>query len=365
MKVAIRRKALNEEKEALFLDITHDGKRKKEYLKLYLLTAPKSAKEKQENKFNLELAESIRAKRLLELKNGTFGFATEEDTKIIFLDYFESLTKARKESPGNFGNWDSTFKHLVKYCPRDLRLKDIDEKWLEGFKTYLHDKARVKGSTPLAENSKHSYYNKVRACLRQAFEENLISFNPALRVKGIKAGEPNREFLTLEELKRLAQTDTDLPVLKQAALFSALTGLRWSDIQNLTWGQVQHSEMEGYFIRFVQQKTKGVEMLPISKQAFVLMGERGQSGDKIFKGLKYSAWNNLKIAQWVMRAGITKTITFHCFRHTYATLQISLGTDIYTISKMLGHRDLKTTQIYTKVIDKLKRDAADKIPNLM
>jgi site-specific recombinase XerD len=60
-------------------------------------------------------------------------------------------------------------------------------------------------------------------------------------------------------------------------------------------------------------------------------------------------------------AGITKNITFHCFRHTFATLQLSKGTDIYTVSKMLGHRELKTTQIYAKIIDQTKRDAANKI----
>jgi site-specific recombinase XerD len=78
-------------------------------------------------------------------------------------------------------------------------------------------------------------------------------------------------------------------------------------------------------------------------------------------GLEYSAYNNTLLREWVKEAGITKYITFHCFRHTYATLQLSLGTDIYTVSKLLGHRELKTTQIYAKVIDKVKREAADKI----
>ena len=102
-------------------------------------------------------------------------------------------------------------------------------------------------------------------------------------------------------------------------------------------------------------------MMPISEQAFSLMGERKEPTDQVFEGLEYSAYHNKHLFQWIGAAGITKEITFHCFRLTYATLQLSMGTDIYTVSKMLGHRELKTTQIYAKIIDKTKRDATDKI----
>ena len=92
-----------------------------------------------------------------------------------------------------------------------------------------------------------------------------------------------------------------------------------------------------------------------------MLGEEKAQDERVFVGLRYSAWYNVKLLQWVMKAGITKNITFHCARHTYATLQLSLGTDIYTVSKLLGHRELKTTQIYAKVIDDKKIEAADKI----
>lgn len=117
----------------------------------------------------------------------------------------------------------------------------------------------------------------------------------------------------------------------------------------------------GYYIRFRQKKTKGAETLPISKQDFSLLGEPQDKDERVFKGLKYSAWHNLKLQQWMMRAGISKTITFHCARHSYATLQLSAGTDIYTVSKLLDHRELKTTQIYAKVIDQQKKEAANRI----
>jgi integrase len=165
----------------------------------------------------------------------------------------------------------------------------------------------------------------------------------------------------MEELQNLANTPCTMPLLKKAALFSALTGLRFSDIQKMVWSEVRHSKSEGYFLQFRQQKTKGAEVLPISEQAYALLGEKGLADSKVFEGLLYSAYVNVHLKKWVLKAGITKDITFHSFRHTFATLQLSLGTDLYTVSKMLGHREIETTQIYAKIMDKTKREAANKI----
>ena len=106
--------------------------------------------------------------------------------------------------------------------------------------------------------------------------------------------------------------------------------------------------------------------MPISEQAygFTIGSDNPKEmvqDEKVFQGLKYSAYHNKHLFQWIGAAGITKNITFHCFRHTYATLQLMKGTDIYTVSKMLGHKDLKTTQVYAKIVDEAKRKAADRI----
>lgn len=129
----------------------------------------------------------------------------------------------------------------------------------------------------------------------------------------------------------------------------------------MTWKELEYIEGQGYFLNFSQKKTKGVEVLPISEQAYKLLGEPAAPDSRVFDGLKYSAYHNKHLFQWIGAAGITKDITFHCFRHTYATLQLFNGTDIYTVSKMLGHKDLKTTQIYAKIVDETKRTATDKI----
>jgi len=201
----------------------------------------------------------------------------------------------------------------------------------------------------------------LKAALKQAYVDGYLKSDLNARIKPIKQDETQRNFLTIEELNSLVKKDCQNPIIKNAALFSALTGLRFSDIEKLVWSELEYIEGHGYFIQFTQKKTKGVEMMPISEQAYSFLGERRQPKDKVFEGLTYSAYSNKHLANWIGLAGITKDITFHSFRHTFATLQLSNGTDIYTVSKMLGHRELKTTQIYAKIIDKTKREAADKI----
>lgn len=370
MTIKIRQRKPKDGQIRLFLDIYNPSAKKtrtNKTLDLFLYENP-TPTQKKSNKETIDAAEKIRSKFTLELaydNNGLSELSTKDKSSIDFIDYFLEQTEIRYESKNNYGNWDSVHKHLQKFCPKGIAINQVDVKWLNDFKNYLEKTAKKKSNEPLSQNSLHSYFNKVKACLNQAHRDELINKNPAHRVKGFKEGEVQREYLTFEELQKIAKMDCEIPKLKTAFLFSCLTGIRWSDINNLTWNDLQHSETDDYwFIRFRQQKTKGVETLPISLQAKELIGEMGDSEERIFIGLKYSAWHNLKLQQWVMKAGISKTITFHCARHTYATLQLANGTDIYTLSKLLGHRELKTTQVYANVIDEKKIEATNAIPKL-
>ena len=172
--------------------------------------------------------------------------------------------------------------------------------------------------------------------------------------------ESRREYLTADELNLLATTPCEKTVMKKDALFSALTGLRHSDIQKLRWREILISGSD-YRLNFTQKKTKGVEYMPISKQAMQLCGEPRDPNMLVFPGLPSPSWISKPLKKWIDSAGITRKITFHCFRHTYATLQLAGGTDIYTVSKMLGHTDVKTTQIYAKIVDDKKIKATTAI----
>lgn len=366
-KVTLRQKAITGGRHTLYLDFypailnPDNGKpTRREFLSLYIYDKAKTPIDKTHNKETLELAENIRAKRQLEIQRGEFGFLSDSKRKADFVAYCETLASKRKGS--NSDNWASALNYLKDFTRGALRFADMNENVLERFKDYLLN-ANTKRSTKamLSQNSALSYFSKIKAALKQAYKDGHLDTDLGRQIEGLKPAETQRQFLTIEELNALAKATCTMPLLKEAALFSALTGLRFSDISKLTWGEVYYSKQQGYSIRFTQQKTKGVETLPISKQAADLLGKRGNPDDTVFEGLKYSAHTNGHLTKWVAKAGITKDITFHCFRHTYATLQLSNGTDIYTVSKMLGHKELKTTQVYAKIIDQTKRDAADKI----
>ena len=359
---------------SLYLDIYLNGKRSYEYLKMYLVPE-KSREAKDKNRETLRLADAIRAKRIVELRNGQYGFRSGFATNTRFFDYYRSLCENRlgSESRGNWGNWYSCLHHLKKYEKREnITFEEITHEWVQGFKDYLeheavawsHDYRKRLKDKPLARNSKMSYFNKLRACINQAYEERIITVNPLRGIDGFKAEEGKRMYLTIEEVQKLAETPCDYPKIKTAFLFSCLTGLRRSDVLRLRWGDV-HQQGEFTRIIFKQKKTQGQEYLDITAEAADLMGERGKPEDNVFTDIHSPTCTNTAIKVWVARAGIDKEITFHCARHTFATMMLDLGTDIYTVSKLLGHRKLETTQIYAKVLDKKKQEAVARIPSIL
>lgn len=372
--IKLRKRKLPTGNTTLYLDIYRNGKREYEYLKLYLIPE-KTRTDKEKNRETLKLAEAIKAKRTVELQNKEYGFKNDYADETKFFDYYRAMCEARlgKDTRGNWGNWRSCLKHLEKYeSNQDITFADITPKWVQGFKDYLEKEAcawgcdfreRIKDH-PLSRNSKLSYFNKLRACLNQAFEDRIISRNPMQGIEGFKAEEGTRMYLTLEEVKLLVQTECEYPNIKRAFLFSCLTGLRRSDILKLTWGEV-HQQGDYTRIIFKQKKTGGQEYLDINDQAAKLMGERGANDEPVFTDIHSPSCTNEAIKRWVLRSGIKKDITFHCGRHTFAVLMLDLGTDIYTVSKLLGHRELSTTQIYAKVLDKNKQAAVSKIPDIL
>jgi len=374
VKVALRTKKISGDRLSLYLDFypaiinPETGEEtRRQFLGMYLFESPKKPLDKKHNTETRAIAESIRQQRDNQLNKPEIYSEFEKaqlKAKSIgersFIAYFKQLADKRKAS--NHDNWLSAYNYLEQYANGDIKFADVDEAFCNGFKDHLLTVPSNRSTKKLlAQNSAHSYFNKLKATLKQAFKDGLLPTDLNGRIEAIKPGETHRNFLTIEELNRLVKTDCALPVLKQAALFSALTGLRHSDILKLVWGEIEYIEGQGYFIHFKQQKTKGVEVLPISEQAFEMLGERKGDTDKVFTSLTYSGWINSLLYKWLVSAGITKDITFHCFRHTFATLQLGSGTDIYTVSKMLGHRELKTTQLYAKVMDQTKRAAANKI----
>ena len=334
-----------------------------EYLNLYLYNKPSGFIQKKHNKETLQLAKTIKAQKEIDIQNGKYGFSSKSKQNSDFLKYFQKLTNDRFQSKGNYGNWNSVLKHLKDFTSNRIIFKDIDEKFCEGFKDYLVNTALKKNGEKLSTSSISSYYNKFKASLKQAIEDKIITYNPSINIKLPKIIENKRQYLTLEELQSLYKTECRYPVLKRAFLFSCLTGLRKGDVQDLKWDDL-HTTEDGVKITHHQEKTESLEYLDINHQAVELIGNKEGDDDLVFKGLKFSTYVNTALMLWILKAGITKHITFHCARHTYATLLLTYGVDIFTVSKLLGHKSIKNTQIYAKIIDKKKREAVNKLPQI-
>lgn len=373
--VRLRSRKMASGNTSLYLDIYVGGKRSYEYLHLYLIPET-SRKDSERNRETMRLAETVRAQRLLDVQSGIFGFGGTCKPGTDFLDYFRRLCERRSrdgKQTGNWGNWRSTLRHLEGYCRPGTTFRDVTPEWVRGFKDYLDTATRVRQAhtrittsyqdKPLSQNTKQSYFNKLRACMHQAVEDGIIIQSPLRGVENFKTEEKERVYLTLDEVKAMAAGECRYPVLKRAFLFSCLTGLRKSDIEKMRWSEVSR---QGDYTRviFRQKKTGGQEYLDISPQAVPYLGKKGQDGDLVFAGFRYSSYMLVELKAWALRSGVAKNITFHSARHTFAVLMLDLGADIYTVQKLLGHKEIHTTQVYAHILDRKKQEAVSLIPDI-
>ena len=369
MKVTLRKRARSNGKIALFLDYYPPIISPKtglstrwEYLEMYLYNPPRDEFEKKHNREVEMMARAIASERQLDRIAGRYGYQRSSEYDDFLEFYRQQMEKKSKETSNN-GGWVASFKTYEIFVKGQCSFGELKPQLINDYKDFLLNKA-TRINSPLmriSDSSAYSYYNKLRACVREATAMGHVKQNPFDLVKGISQPETYREFLTKEELIRLANTSTPTEAMKNSCLFSALTGMRMGDIMSLTWSKVQHSESMGYFVRFSMNKTKSEETLPLSNEAIALLGAPSDSPESfVFPGYNFNAHYS-ELQRWLQKAGITKKITFHNFRHTFATLQLAEGTDIYTVSKLLGHKNIHTTQIYGKVMDKTKTEAMGRI----
>ena len=326
---------------------------RREYLGIYIYAKPANDIERSFNRQMLEKAEAIRCLRVTSLINEKFDFLDHDKMRGDFLAYFKKMCRKKYEK------WDTVYRHFYNYVDGHCTFGDLTVELCKGFGEYLLGAHQLRLThRKVRRNSAAGYYSTFRGLLKVAYRDKLIRENINDFLDKIETEDVKKSYLTLDELKRLAAAPCHIGVLKRASLFSCLTGLRISDVLNLKWEDFEIAPDQGYCIRIRTQKTQTEAILPISCEAIELCGEH--STGTVFKGLTRSMIN-YPLKKWIAEAGITKPITFHCFRHTYATLQIASGTDIYTVSKMLTHKNVTTTQIYADLVSAKKRETVNRI----
>ncbi len=347
MSVKIRAKKTKDGGQSLYLDIYYKGVRHYESLDIKIKKNDPDRKQKK------ELAEKIRSQKELEIPANAHNLPNYYSGEKDFISFYKSksLDHAYTSSRKKLEEFSKN-----KLVNNTLPFNRIDEKFCEDYKEWL--------LTKVSNNTTWMYISKLKAVLNKAVKEKLINYNPAKYIE-IRNEETEKVFLTLEELKILYKTDCKDKELKKAFLFSCYTGLRLSDVKNLTWQHIRDGKLY-----FRQKKTRGVEYLPLNEMIIELLYKDLEENviplpeTKVFNLHKKSSRLGKALREWAKEAEIDKYITFHTGRHTFATILLTFGTDLYTVSKMLGHKSIKTTEIYAKIVNEKVDEAVKRLPSL-
>lgn len=357
--VRIRFKKLANGSVSVYLAINVNGRRTYDYLKLYLVPETDQTA-KLQNRQTMEAVYAIKAQRILQITNGAAGIKKDLRNKMRLVDWLK-IYQDRQVNKGKRGakRWVRTMIFVIEGYDggKDATLADIDHQWLTDFMIYLMNDYVTYKKTKLTNGTVDNYLRCLKAAFNVAVEEGIMPTNPMLALdrSHLKGTTYEREFLSVEEVKKLIDTPCRRPDIKGAFLFSCFCGLRISDVRSLQWKHVVTAGGKMY-LKITQFKTRRPLSIPLSRQALRWMPERGnaEEDEYIFPPLSK---NMTVLDDWAKEAGINKHVTFHVSRHTFATMELTMGADIYTTSKLLGHTSVATTQIYAKVINSKKEEA--------
>jgi integrase len=328
--------------------IRHEG------LNIYIYANPKNERERNFNATMSEKAEAIRCRRFESIVNDRYDFFDRHKLKADFLEYY------RKQLRKHDQKWEFVYHHFYNFVHGKCTFEEIDIDLCNKFREYLLNAKQLRRDDRISKNSASGYWSTFRGLLKILYRNRLIKTNINDFLDKIEIEDTPKDYLSVEELYKLAETPCKKPILKTAALFSCLTSLRISDILSLQWHEIVDFAAGGKCVHTITQKTKTEDIIPVSDEALQLIGYSPEKTGLVFKGLKRS-WTQHPMKEWIREAGITKNITFHSYRRTYATLQGAAGTDIRTIQSNMAHKSITTTQRYMKVVDSNKREASNRI----
>ncbi len=410
-------KVLSDGRESLFLDFylgysmavsSKTGKEykrvnnKREFLSLYLWQAPRTPLERQQNKETLDLAKKIRYERGQELLENQEGYRIGKQKKeevnyldfmadyhalyskkdanqirrarTVFIDFLidpkgkllpekikGSMTKEEKETIRK-SNAKKEAERERKARGLVVRPQQLTKDLMKAFTEYLINRFTGEGA--------HTVYGRFKKMILAALDKDIIAKNPCRGVSIKKDyGQLKKEILSQEEIVLLANThyEKENPDIHRAFIFCLYCGLRWCDVKDLTYANVDYSNK---LLKFEQSKTKahsaasGV-VIPLNDGLLHLIGQpKDGNRNQIIFPLPSHTMCLKALRHWVARAGIEKHITWHCARHSCGTNLLSNGANIKTVASILGHSGLAHTEKYTRAVDSLKQAAIDSMPPL-
>jgi len=323
----------------VYFDYFIDSKRKLEYLPKELhFTGIKS--KLADDRANLKLIVDARDKKQADLLRLSTGI-TLPGFKDDFIVFFENMATLKK---GTYTDSMNKFKEFYKN--KNLSFQQVNKTLCRKFADFLEKEMH-------SSNSAYIYFQVFKCVLNRAVEDEIIINSPAKGIS-IKKTDTKKEFLTIEELRILKNTPMPHREVCTAFLFGCFTSMRISDIKALRFDQIKENA-----IHFQQVKTKNNEILPLNNQALEIIAEQAKyrQSDLVFNLRSTNV--NIVLKKWIKQAGINKNISFHCSRVTGAVLMLSNDIPIYTVSKILGHSSVATTEIYSRLTAESKKNAMD------
>lgn len=377
LKINIRKRPLANGEMSLYLDC-RDGDRRW-YESTGLVLIPESSdNDKRQNKNALANAVKIKAQRILGIEQEKPTDDVESASSPTLVAYIEHYLKVKNDNEGLSDSHKRHLKcfsnfllnYLAKAKKKSTKMNRVNKTFLQAFFKYLKDDYQsTKSETPkpLSPSTRNLYHQYTSAMLNHAVREGIIKSNPMKQLeKREKKVEyvTERDFLTKEEVKALFDIETNAPQTRDAFLFCCFTGLRVSDVSSMTWGQIK-SGVSGQYISMMMTKTKKLITVPIGKMAmrFLPAYDMNDKESKVFDLPGLSSINR-SLKRMAKKAGIEKDLHFHISRHTFATLSLAAGVDIATVSSILGHTAIRTTQLYAKVLDAAKVNAIGSMERL-
>ncbi|MEH0156532.1 site-specific integrase [Limibacter armeniacum] len=346
MSVKLREKKLTDGRSHLYLDISRDGYRKKDYLKLYVFDNPKDSEERRHNKQARELARQYaldRERQLVQMQRGGLS-ASSMTLEQVFELHMQGIKKE-----GSRSNYLYMFQRAISLGLDSMSINTITRHHSELLMNELQK--------TLGPSTANERFVKFSAVMNFAVKQGFITSNPAIHIKKAKVAEKDISYLEEKEIRTVAAAAVEGVTMevKRAFLFSCYTGLRVSDILQLDWSHIQ-----GDRLSMVQKKTTDRVYIPLNETALRLAGDR--NGEKVFS---LSGINiDYHIKQLAIKAGLEKKISFHVARHTFATWLITRGVDIYTVQQLMGHKNINSTMRYAKVISEKKRQSVERLPDI-
>jgi site-specific recombinase XerD len=268
--------------------------------------------DKAQNKNILQLAKNIKNEYELKLHTTRFGFNVEKSKNTNFCQYFYNIVESKQQFATK-KSWKGALNVFKDFAGEEVTFADVDEVFCNKFLDYLQNRTVPYKNTKLENSSINSHLTHLSFVIKRALEDKIIVSNPLLKIKKLKVKSKENIYLTLEELRLLVDTDFRYPVLKQAVNF---------------------------------------------------LGEREKDNEKVFKLRPYKKYKFEYLKKWCADAGVNKKITYHSSRHTFAVLQLTYGTNIFVVQKLLGHSSISSTMVYANIVDTEKEKAMNVIPSV-